>query len=274
MLQVLKANGQKEAFSEEKVMSSIKRARIPQGLQSQVLTHIRSIVYDGIPTVEIYQSILEFLGKSEHPYSKAKYSLKEAIMLLGPTGYPFEDFIAKILQALGYTTKVRQIMMGKCVSHEIDVIAKKDNKTCMIEAKFHNNIGIRSQVHVALYTEARFQDIKEKNMLNEAWLVTNTKTTTDANTYALCSGLKVISWSFPENDSLRELIEKSRLHPITILTTLSHSSKVALLNNHVVICKDIHENPRLLDLIPLSNEEKEKTLAEVAFICQSENNNS
>lgn len=274
MLQVLKANGQKEAFNEEKVMSSIVRARIPQNLQNQVLTHIRSKVYDGIPTIEIYQSILEFLGKSEHPYSRSRYSLKEAIMLLGPTGYPFEDFIAKILQALGYTTKVRQIMMGKCVSHEIDIIAKKDNRTCMIEAKFHNNIGIRSEVHVALYTQARFQDIKDKNMLDEAWLVTNTKTTTDANTYALCSGLKTISWSFPENGSLRDLIEKAGLHPITILTSLSHSSKIALLNNHVVMCKDIHENPHFLDMIPLSNGEKEKTVAEVAFICQNEQNGS
>lgn len=272
MIQVLKANGQKEEFNEEKVMNSIKRARIPENLQNQVLVHIKNIIYDGIPTVEIYQSILEFLGKSEHPYSKARYSLKEAIMLLGPTGYPFEDFIAKILQALGYTTKVRQILMGKCVSHEIDVLAQKENKTFMIEAKFHNNIGIRSQVHVALYTHARFLDVKEKNTLDEAWLVTNTKTTSEANTYALCSGLKVISWNLPENESLRDLIEKSHLHPITILNSLSHSSKITLLNNHIIMCKDIHENPHSLNLLPLSNEEKARTLAETAFIYQNELN--
>jgi len=272
MLQVLKANGQREEFNEEKVMSSIKRARIPLNLQNQVLAHIKNIIYDGIPTVEIYQSILEFLGKSEHPYSKARYSLKEAIMLLGPTGYPFEDFIAKILQALGYTTKVRQILMGKCISHEIDVIAKKENKTYMIEAKFHNNIGIRSEVHVALYTQARFQDVKEKNLLDEAWLVTNTKTTTEANAYALCSGLKIINWSLPEGESLRDMIEKARLHPITILNSLSHSSKVVLLNNHIIICKDIHENPHSLDLLPLSKEEKTQTLAEAAYIYQNEQN--
>lgn len=191
-------------------------------------------------------------------------------MMLGPTGYPFEDFIAKILQALGYDTKVRQIMMGKCISHEVDVIAKKENKISMIEAKFHNSNGTRSEVHVALYTYARFRDLREKNGLDEAWLITNTKTTTDANTYGQCVGLKVISWSFPEKDSLRDLIEKSRLHPITMLTSLPHSSKVSLLNNHVVMCKDIHENPQLLDLLSLSKEEKEKTLAEVAFICQNE----
>lgn len=270
MLQVLKADGQREAFSEEKILSSIKRAGIPPGLQDQVLEHIRKSVYDGIPTAEIYHSMLEFLGKSQHPYSRSRYSLKESIMMLGPTGYPFEDFIAKILQALGYETKVRQIVMGKCVSHEIDVIAKKGNRTSMIEAKFHNNMGTRSEIHVALYTQARFSDVKEKNAFDEAWLVTNTKTTADANAYASCSGLKVISWDFPGEESLRDLIEKSTLHPITILSSLPHSSKISLLNNHIVTCKDINENPNFLDILPLADKEKEKTLAEVAFICKSE----
>src|SRR5205085_12654308 len=106
--------------------------------------------------------------------------------MLGPTGYPFEDFIARILQSFGYSTKVRQFLMGKCVSHEIDIVAEKSGKSCMIEAKFHNNPGIRSEIHVALYTQARFQDVKLRNTLDSAWLVTNTKTTVDANTYALC----------------------------------------------------------------------------------------
>ena len=161
-------------------------------------------------------------------------------------------------------------MTGKCVSHEIDILAQKDNKTSMIEAKFHNSTSTRSEIHVALYTHARFLDIKEKNQIDNAWLVTNTKTTTDATTYALCSGLKIISWSFPEEGSLRDLIERSRLHPITILSSLSNNHKATLLNNHTVLCKDIHENPALIDQLPLSKEEKVKTLSEIAFICNNE----
>jgi len=270
MFQVIKANGQKQAFSEEKVLQSINRARIPQDLRPQVLAHIKGILYDGIPTTEIYNAILNFLGNSASPYSRAKYSLKEAIMMLGPTGYPFEDFIAKILSSQGYETKVRQILRGKCITHEIDVIATKDAKSAMIEAKFHNSIGTRSEVHVALYTHARFQDIKEQNKLDEAWLVTNTKTTIDANTYALCYGLKIISWSYPEQGSLRELIEKSRLHPLTMLSSLAHIHKVTLLNRHIVLCKDIQANPDLLSELPITSEEKEKILTEVEFICKSE----
>jgi hypothetical protein len=267
---VIKATGHKEPFNEAKVIDSIRRAGIPENIQSQVLAHIKTKLYDGISTAEIYRHILEFLTESDHLYARAKYSLKEAIMMLGPTGYPFEDFVSEILKALGYQTQVRQILSGRCVSHEVDVIAEKDGRKAMIEAKFHNNLGTRSEVHVALYTNARFQDVKERNNLQEAWLVTNTKTTIDANTYAQCAGMKVISWSYPDGGSLRDLIERTRLHPVTILTTLSHSHKVTLLNNHVIMCKSIHENPSLLDSIPLSQEEKQRTLSEIAFICQSE----
>ncbi len=269
MVQVIKATGHQESFDEQKVLSSINRAGVPHALHQLVLQHIKSKIYEGIPTSEIYRHILEFLGQSEHPFSRSKYSLKEAIMSLGPTGYPFEDFIAKVLQTQGFTTKVRQILSGKCVTHEIDVIAQKDNKTSMIEAKFHNSTSVRSEIHVALYTQARFLDIKEKNHIDTAWLVTNTKTTIDATTYALCEGLKVISWSYPEQGGLRDLIEQSRLHPITILTSLSNTHKATLLNNHIVLCTDIHQNPALIDQLHLSKEEKAKTLAEIAFICSS-----
>jgi len=267
MISVIKADKTKEPFSEEKVKDSIRRARIPESVQQEALAHVKSKAYDGISTSEIYRHILEFLDTSSHPYSKAKYSLKESIMMLGPTGYPFEDFIARLLESQGYKTKVRQILTGQCITHEIDVIAEKDKVTAAIEAKFHNSPGTRSEVHVALYTKARFDDIKIRNNINETWIVTNTKTTVDVNTYAQCVGMKIVSWSYPDGESLRDLIEKTRLYPVTMLTTLNQNNKMTLLNNHVVLCKDLHENHQLLDILPLSKEEKEKAMAEINFIC-------
>jgi Holliday junction resolvase-like predicted endonuclease len=190
-------------------------------------------------------------------------------MLLGPTGYPFEDFVGKILESVGYKTVVRQLLRGKCVTHEVDVIAERNGKRAMIEAKFHNNPGIRSDLHVALYTHARFLDLKEKYDLNEAWIVTNTKTTTDAIAYAECMGMKTVSWSYPAEGSLRDLIEQSDLRPITMLTSLSSSQKIKLLENHIVLCKDIDANPSYLDLLHLPPEERKRALSEVAFICQN-----
>lgn len=270
MLTVIKASGEKEAFNEQKVMNSIRRARVPESLHREVLQHVESRLYDGISTEEIYRNVLDFLHRSPDPYSRSKYSLKEAIMMLGPTGYPFEDFVARILEAHGYTTQVRQMLRGRCVSHEVDVIAKKEGKASMIELKFHNNTGTRSEVQVALYTHARFLDVKNNYDFSDVWLVTNTKTTIDANTYALCVGMKVLSWSYPEEGSLRDLIEKSRLHPVTMIHSLSQSHKAVLLQNHVVLCKDIQRDKTVLDMIPLSQEEREKVIIEVEAICSEE----
>lgn len=266
MISVIKANHQKEPFSEKKVIQSIKRANIPQSLQPEVLKHVKSKIYDGISSSEIYQHILEFLETSDHPYSKSRYGLKDAIMMLGPTGYPFEDYIARLLQSHGYKARVRQMLSGKCVTHEIDIIAEKNGKTAAIEAKFHNSPGTRSDIQVALYTKARFDDIKVKNNIQETWIITNTKTTMDVNTYAQCMGMTVISWDYPEQDSLRDLIEKARLYPVTMLTSLVQNHKLTLLTNHIVLCSDLHENPSLLDILPLSQKERESVLAELKFI--------
>lgn len=270
MVTVIKATGEKEPFNEQKVMNSIQRARIPNSLHDDVLEHVKSKLYDGISTEEIYRHILEFFDSSSHPFSRSRYSLKEAIMMLGPTGYPFEDFVSRILEAHGYTTQVRQILRGRCVSHEVDVIAKKDNKSSMIEIKFHNSTGTRSEVQVALYTHARFEDVKTNYNFTDVWLVTNTKATIDAITYGQCVGMKVISWSYPQEGSLRDLIERSRLHPITIVHSLSQSHKTTLLQNHVVLCKDIMRDKSVLDLLPLSRGERELVIAEVESICSEE----
>lgn len=263
MIHVIKADRTREPFSDQKVIASIQRARIPQAYQGEVLSYVKSKLYEGISTSEIYQHILEFFNTSQRPYHKARYSLKEAIMTLGPSGYPFEDFVSKLLEHEGYTTQVRQILPGRCITHEVDVIAMKNGKSVAIETKFHNSPGTRSEVQVALYTHARFEDIKIRNNIHEGWLITNTKTTIDANTYAQCAGMRVISWDYPNGDSLRDMIERSRLHPITMLTSLSQSQKMTLLENHIVLCKDISDNPQLLDMLFLSRIDHQKVLHEV-----------
>ncbi len=266
MIFVTKSSGEKQPFSEEKVRLSIRRAGIPSQIQEQVVAHIKNKIYNEIPTSEIYHHITEFLGKS-HPHANAKYGLKQAIMAFGPTGYPFEDYISEIFKTQGYKTQVRSILQGKCITHEVDVILEKNGERTMIEAKFHNTTGIKTDVHVALYTKARFDDVKEKNNLNNAWLVTNTKMTSDAISYALCSDMKIISWDYPEGNSLRDIIEKSGLTPITALSSLSQNQIQQLLQNNYVLCRDVCKNPKILDLLNLSEEKKQAILAESAFAC-------
>lgn len=262
---VKKVNGEKEPFSEEKLIHSIHRAGISEQLQHDALIHVEQKLYNEIPTTEIYEHLIEFLDKNI-PYAKGKYGLKQAIMELGPTGYPFEDFIAALLRSKGYQVELRQILQGKCVTHEIDVLAKKDGKTIAIECKFHNTPGIRSDIHVALYTKARFDDIKELNKLDQMWLITNTKATTDAIKYGMCSGVEVISWNYPQNNSLRDWVNQVNLHPITEITSLTQQQKQQLFNQHIVLCKDLADKPYYLNSFNLSENQRQAVLDEINFI--------
>lgn len=270
MVEVIKASGEKEAFSEKKVLMSIRRAGVPEPLQNEALLHVKEKIYENIPTSEIYHHITEFLEKSPEPFTRAKYSLKNAIMALGPTGFPFEDFVAKILEAMGYTTETRVILQGKCISHEIDVIAVKENEKIMIEAKFHNLPGTKTDSHVAMYTKARFDDVKERHKFTGAWVITNTKATIDAFIFGDCVGLKVIGWSLPEGESLRDIVEKKGLLPITALTSLTHEQHKKLLENHIVLCKELSNTPDALFLLGLSPEKRKQVLEEATLIGNKE----
>jgi Holliday junction resolvase-like predicted endonuclease len=262
MPNVLKASGQLEPFSEDKLRASIKRAGIPQEFQDKVISYAENKLYDNIPTSEIYKHIMEFLQDPSYSFTRTKYSLKQSVMDLGPTGYPFEDYTSEILKMEGYATQVRQILRGKCVSHEIDIVMEKNNVRSMVECKFHNVAGTKSQIHVSLYTKARFDDVKEQNNLSEVWLITNTKITQDALDYALCSNMKIISWDYPASGSFRDLIGKHELHPVTMLTSISSAQKQQLLENHTILARDVCKNPSCLDILGLPNDKKNIVLTE------------
>ena len=274
MINVVKADGSQEPFSEEKVSNSIKRAGVPEDLQAEVLKQIKAKLYDNIPTYDIYGFITDALANSKEPFSKSRYSLKQSIMLLGPTGYPFEDFMGRIFTEHGFTVQTRQVLHGRCVDHEVDVIAEKEGKKILVEAKFHNNPGTRSDVHVALYVRSRFEDLKDRYKFDEAWIATNTKTTTDADTYSTCSGMHVISWNSPQEGSLRDMIEEKNLHPITMLTTLTNQQKAQLLANHIIMCKDLVDNKKNLQVLSLTKEETAQVVSESEYICNNAHKHS
>lgn len=235
---VVKRNGLREPYSEAKVLRSMERAGLPLALQPQVLRHIRERLHPDIETMEIYAHIVEFLEK-EHPESSLRFNLKQSIFDLGPTGFPFEQYMQRIFNSLEYATKTDQILNGECITHEIDVFLEKDGRREIVEAKFHNQQGIRTDVHVLMYMYARFLDLKNINNLDGVWVVTNTKLSTDAAKYARCKGIKVIGWSYPENNSLQHFVENPKMYPITILNTLTRHEKQSLMNGNIVLCSDL-----------------------------------
>lgn len=267
---VLKANGDRELFDVKKLEYSLKRAGASSLSAEKTISYIKEHLNPDITTHEIYQIAFEKLHKEEKPVA-FKYSLKRAIMELGPSGFPFEDFVAEILRARGYMAETGKIIRGFCVDHEVDVVAWNDEKLIMIEAKFHNELGVKSDLKVALYVKARFEDLgkmtfkygKERK-LDEGWLVTNTKFTSTAIEYGSCQGgMKMIGWNYPPVGNLHDMIIESKLHPLTCLTSMVGREKKLLLERGVVLCKTIADNPDLLFAIGLNDAKSKKVLEEI-----------
>ena len=171
------------------------------------------------------------------------------------------------------------ILNGKCVTHEIDVIANKNNETTIIECKFHSEQGLNCNVKVPLYINSRFLDVKfhwnENNKtgskLTKGWVVTNTRFTEDALKYGKCCGLYLLSWDYPKNNGLKDRIDRLGLYPITVSTLLTNREKQFILNRNVVLCRDLIDDAFYLDHLGVSNIRKEKILNEIKQLCNTKN---
>lgn len=264
---IIKKSGEKEPFLEEKLRRSLSRSGAQQKLIDEVIEHITGEVERGelLTTDDIYRHAFTLLRKRSRMVA-SRYHLRKAIMELGPSGHPFEHFIARILETNGYKTTIGSIIAGACVHHEIDIIAEKNGEKTLIECKFHNQQGIKSDVKTSLYVHARFEDIKKnKNGGSEfggIWLVTNTKLTGDAIQYAECVGMKAIGWSYPSVGNVQDLIENSGLYPITYLTSLNRGQKQHLMERGIVVCRDLVENPEVLGEFNFSPSKTKKTISE------------
>lgn len=270
---VKKASGQTEPFDEGKIRHSLNRAGIRKNIQEETLFKLRPFLYSGITTGEIYRHVYELLGKTKYPGISGRFSLKMAIMELGPSGFPFEKYVARVLTVHGYQTQVDQIISGRCVSHEIDVIARNEKSYYLVECKFHNMPGSRTDVKVTLYVQARFSDVTAKPDQNPkfagSWIVTNTKFTSEAIQYAECVGLRLIGWDYPESGNLQDLVEKTKLYPITCLTTLSQNQKHLLLENGIVLCRELVEKPQSLNIFHQSALKSESIITEAKAIADT-----
>ncbi len=269
-LYVVKADGTKEPFDVSKLERSLKKAGASSKVVSDIIEQTKVSTDKEITTQDIYRSAFELLHKEEKPIA-LKYSLKRAIMDLGPSGFAFEDFIAEIFRNKGFEAETGKIVRGFCVEHEVDVVAWNNEKLIMVEAKFHNELGIKSDLKIALYVKARFDDLRKmlfkygkERHLDEGWLVTNTKFTSTAIEYGSCQGgLRMIGWNYPPVGNLHDMILESKLHPVTCLSSLNGREKKELLDKGVVLCKSILENQDLLVSIGLNGSKAQKVIDEI-----------
>lgn len=272
---IIKSSGDRVKFSFSKLRASLLKSGADKKTVKFVIDEMRDELYQGISTREIYNRAFALLKQVKSVYA-SKYKLKNALYELGPTGFPFEKYIGKILVAEGYEVLLNQTLKGKCVSHEMDIVATRNSENNLIECKFHSEEGRNCDVKVPLYINSRVKDICEtlQNIQNTAgWIITNTRFTDDALRYATCVGLKLISWNYPENSSLKSLIDKSRLYPLTVSTLLSEKEKEFLLRREIVLGSEILQNEFLLDHLGISTSRKSRILSEFKILCKKTNSN-
>lgn len=271
---VKKASGESEPFSRTKLEESLRRSGANSSAINDVVEEILGWLEDGTTTKKIYTKAFSLLQKKRSSMA-ARYSLKKALMELGPTGYPFEHFVGQIFEHQGFDVSVGQIVQGQCVKHEVDVIASHNSKQYIVECKYYNSQGKYANVKVPLYIRSRVNDIIAKRSglpeFNKysfhGWIVTNTRFTSDAMDFGRCSGLHLISWDYPKGHSLKDMIEKAKFFPITALTKLTKKEKQTLMEKGIVLCRQINKDPSVLNNIILSSKKRESILKEIEDLC-------
>lgn len=272
---VIKSTGEQEFFEPEKLANSLRKSGADNKSVDIVMKALMSWIYEGATTKEIYRRAFNALRKFKNS-SAARYSLKKSIMELGPSGFPFEHFIGQLLRKQGFDIQVGVQVQGQCIQHEVDVVATANGKQYLVECKFYNTQGKFASVQVPLYIHSRVNDIIKKrvalpqymNLQFFGWIVTNTRFTTDAIDYGKCAGLHLMGWDYPNNHSLKDMVENNGLYPVTALTSLEKIYKNELLNKGVVLCSQLFEDKSILKSMSIKDSKLKQINQEIEDLCE------
>jgi hypothetical protein len=254
---VIKSSGEVERFSMAKFETSLKRTGLPPKYWKQISKQVAAKVHPGIRTKDIYNETFRLI-KKQSSIAAIHYSLKKAILELGPTGFIFELFVARYFESIGYTTYVGVTLQGEFVRHEVDVVAMKNNYQVYVECKFHNEVRTKNDIKTVLYVKARWDDLKngpDGKYLRAFYVTSNTAFTKDAITYAKGSGLNLLGVNVPEDESFLDKIKKHKLYPITSLKKLKKLYCQELIREKLILCSDLLNAKEVLLKIGMTEEE-------------------
>lgn len=267
---VLKEDGTREKFDPSKVKRALRRSGLSPKEAEHVLKLFKPYLREGITTKQIYSRVYTII-RELRPEVSHRYNLKRALLFLGPSGYFFEEFTARLFGALGYHTEFRQLPAGKCVNHEVDVIARKGKEKLMIECKFRNEPGDRCRIQTALYVYARFLDLRDgakryaRKPFTQPCLVTNAKFSTDVITYAECMGMRLLGWRYPLKERLEYMIDRTRCYPISVIK-MKHKTLHTLLRAGFITVNDLPRTPKeLVEKTGISLSNAQRILKEAEY---------
>lgn len=143
---------------------------------------------------------------------------------------------------MGYEVKINQTLEGKSgITHEIDIVAEKGSEKLLVECKHHSKMGMWINVQTPLYVYARYLDLR--NNFTGAVIATNSRFSEQSEIYAESVGLKLMSWNYPPGKSLREIVDRYAIYPITILHSVDNPTMGRLLVKGIVTVSDILATP-------------------------------
>jgi|TARA_Y100000310_G_scaffold345555_1_gene466497 hypothetical protein len=269
---ITKADGTKEPFDPSKLERSLARAGAVKEVRDYIVEHVKEEIREGMSTGEIYRQAFDLL-KDKEKRPAVIFSMKRAVFELGPSGFPFERFVGKVFKNLDYKVENNVVLKGACIEHEVDIVASKPGECIGVEIKFHNRLGVKSDLKVALYVQARFTDLLgTKNRagmcpVDQGSLITNTKFTYNAIKYGKCAGLRMVSWGYPEKGNLNDLIAEAGTYPITCLSSITDKEKKRLLEDGLVLCRTVVEKPDTLKSIGINDDRISEIIQEVKHLC-------
>lgn len=275
-MRVKKHSGELVDFNPNSLRHSLSRSGASDSEVSKVFETIKPKLYDGITTRELYELAFDHLKQVRNTYA-ARYSLKKALRDLGPEGFYFEKWVARIFQEDGYKAITGQTIQGHAVTHEIDVVASKGNELLAIECKFRNDVDAKISVTTPMYFMSRIKDISNKPYtffnktlpVTQGWLVTNAYLTSDSKAFGEYYKMNLLAWDYPEHRSIKVLVDSNGEYPVTCLTTLNTEDKARLLKAQCILVKDIVRDAKFLQYIQADSKKQAKIIKEATELVDS-----
>jgi len=243
---VKKADGSVQSFDKEKVVRTCLRMGANKQVAYEVAEKVERRLYDGISTANILQMVFQFMRSYKHIVGHL-FDLRKGLSLMSSKP-EFEVFVQALLARTGFEVSPNRLLIGKCVEHEVDAIARKDGVTYFVEAKHHSRYHTPTGLDESRIARAVLEDViegfvfgKSDLKIDRAMIVTNTRYSDQAIQYGNCRNILQIGWSSPIDHGLQSMIEGKNLLPLSCLRGLSMDARLKLAIAGIVLFEQLIE---------------------------------
>ncbi len=244
-MKIIKSSGERVDYDPQKIRETLLRTGADEKLVDRVVDRVSKRVTRDMATKRLFSIVRRELRRENRSLAQ-RYNLRNALIKLGPAGFKFEKYVSSILNAYDYAANVPdKDLVGLCVNHEVDVIAEKDGRRIMIEAKFRNRFGDKVRLKDTMATWSRYVDLLDGSRqngscphLDEVWIVTNGSFSDRSLQFGICKGIDMVGWSTKEH-SLATLVDHASLYPITVIDGLRQWELDKFADIGLMLCREV-----------------------------------